>query len=163
MAGSNNTNPFSTAGIKLKYAIEATSGTRPGSGYTELTSVVSLPSLNAEPSTLDVTDLSELEYKQSIPGLKDAGNFALKCNLTQAVIEAWNTLVSSTTEASGGRKRAWFEIVMPAASGYTKSFFFSGYPVKAGFPGADVDQPFQGEVSITVSKVDGWQTASTES
>ena len=162
MAGNNN-NPFSTAGIKLKYVIEATAGTRPTSGYTELLNIVSLPSLNAEPSTLDVTDLSELEYKQSIPGLKDAGNFAIKCNLTQAVIEAWNTLVSSTTEASGGRKRAWFEIVMPAASGYTNSFFFAGYPVKAGFPGADVDQPFQGEVSVTVASVAGWENASTAS
>lgn len=160
MAG-NNTNPFSTAGIKMKYCIETSSGTRPTTGYTELANVVSIPALNAEPSTIDVTELSELEYKQSIPGLKDAGTFSPKLNLTQAALEAWNTLVSSTTEASGGRKRAWFEIAMPAASGYTKSFFFAGYPVKAGFPGSDVDQAFQGEVSITISKVDGWQTAST--
>lgn len=163
MADNSNNTPFSTGGIKLKYVVEATSGTRPTTGYTELARIVSIPSLNAEPSTLDVTELSETEYKQSIPGLKDAGNLAIKCNLTQKVLDDWDTLVSTTTNASGGRKKAWFEIAMPEASGYTKSFFFSGYPVKAGFPGADVDQPFQGEVSVTVASVVGWETASTDS
>lgn len=157
-----NTNAFSTAGFKLKYAVEVTAGTRPTTGYTELGNIVSIGKVDNEPGTLDITDLSETEYKQSIPGLKEAGNVAIKMNFTQAAVEKWGSLVSSSTNASGGRKMAWFEVVPPAASGYSKSFFFGGYPSKLGFPGADVDSVFQGDGNITIAKVEGWAEASTE-
>ena len=75
---------LSTAGIKLKYAVETTKGTRPTSGYTALTGAKSTPSLNPSPDTLETTTLDELEYKTYIDGLKDLGGaLEFTFNLTQ--------------------------------------------------------------------------------
>lgn len=56
-------NEFSTAGITLKYAV-ATGTTRPTSGYTTIPSIKSMPEFNPEPSSLEVTDLSDTVWKR---------------------------------------------------------------------------------------------------
>lgn len=50
-------NEFSNAGIKIKYAVEATAGTRPTTNYTVIPGIKGTPDFNPAPSTLDVTDL----------------------------------------------------------------------------------------------------------
>ena len=52
---------LSTAGIHLKYAVEATKGTRPTTGYTDLPGVKTIPNMNPSPDTLETTDLNEVE------------------------------------------------------------------------------------------------------
>ena len=39
-------NELSSAGVKLKYAVEATAGTRPTAGYTALGGLVEIPDIN---------------------------------------------------------------------------------------------------------------------
>ena len=51
---------LSTAGVSVQYAVEATAGTRPTTGYTTLTGMKSIPSLNPAPDTIETTDLSQL-------------------------------------------------------------------------------------------------------
>lgn len=55
---------ISTAGVALKYAVETTAGTRPTTGYTTVPNIKETPDFNPEPSTLEVTDLSDLVWKR---------------------------------------------------------------------------------------------------
>jgi hypothetical protein len=55
---------ISTAGVALKYAVETTAGTRPTTGYTAIPNIKETPDFNPEPSTLEVTDLSDLVWKR---------------------------------------------------------------------------------------------------
>ena len=55
---------MTTAGIKLKYIVEATAGTRPTSGYTEIPDVISLPAMDSAPEALECTPLSETVWKR---------------------------------------------------------------------------------------------------
>ena len=55
---------LSTAGVLLKYAVETTAGTRPTTGYTTVPSIKSIPDLNPEPESLEVTDLSDTEWRR---------------------------------------------------------------------------------------------------
>ena len=47
---------LSTAGVTMKYAVEATSGTRPTTGYTEVPELKAIPEMNPEPDTLETTN-----------------------------------------------------------------------------------------------------------
>ena len=55
---------ISTAGIQLRYAVETTAGTRPTTSYQVVPNIKSTPDFNPEPSTLEVTDLSDLVWKR---------------------------------------------------------------------------------------------------
>jgi hypothetical protein len=54
---------ISTAGISVSYAVEATAGTKPDT-FTTIPNIKSTPDFNPEPSTLEVTDLSDLVWKR---------------------------------------------------------------------------------------------------
>lgn len=53
-------NEISTAGIQIGYAVETTAGTRP-STFTNIPNVKTIGDMNPEPSTYEVTDLSDTE------------------------------------------------------------------------------------------------------
>ena len=81
---------LSTAGVQLWYAVEASAGTRPTSGYTRIYGIKSTPSLNPAPDTLETTTFDETEYKTYIDGLKDLGGaLEFTFNLTEALNTAW--------------------------------------------------------------------------
>ena len=128
---------LSTAGIKLKYAVESTKGIRPTSGYTALTGAKSTPSLNPSPDTLETTTLDELEYKTYIDGLKDLGGaLEFTFNLTQELVEQWDTLMTAYETAKAAEKATWFVIEIP---GLTKAFYFTGNPSAMGIPETSVN------------------------
>ena len=105
---------ISTAGVALKYAVETTAGTRPTTGYTAIPNIKETPDFNPEPSTLEVTDLSDLVWKRYIAGLKDPGGaLSFTANLTSAFKTAWETLVSAYETAAASSKATWFEISVP--------------------------------------------------
>lgn len=128
---------LSTAGIKLKYAVESTKGARPTSGYTALTGAKTTPSLNPSPETLETTTLDELEYKTYIDGLKDLGGaLEFTFNLTQELVEQWDALMTAYTTAKAAEKSTWFMIDIP---GLTKAFYFTGNPSAMGLPETSVN------------------------
>ena len=55
---------LSTSGVLLKYAVESTAGTRPTTGYTQVPNIKSIPDFNPEPESLEVTDLSDTEWRR---------------------------------------------------------------------------------------------------
>lgn len=129
---------LSTAGIHLYYAVEETAGTRPTakSAYTDLVGVKSIPSLNPAPETLETTDLNQTEYKTYIDGLKDLGGaLEFNFNLSQALVDMWETLMEAYEAAKATGKAIWFFIDIP---GLTKGLFFTGNPSAMGIPEAAV-------------------------
>ena len=149
---------ISTAGVALKYAVETTAGTRPTTGYTAIPNIKETPDFNPEPSTLEVTDLSDLVWKRYIAGLKDPGGaISFTANLTAAFKTAWETLVSAYTTAIASSKATWFEIKVPNIG----SFYFSGIPSELGINGMPVDAVAESAVYITPNQIEGWDTSST--
>ena len=152
-------NEISTAGITIQYAVESTIGTKPTSGYTAIPNIKSIGDMNPQPSTYEVTDLSDTVWKRYINGLKDPGGaIALTANITDTFKTAWETLVSAWSTGKASGYATWFEIVVP---GITESFYIAAEPSDLGFPAVDTDAVFEGDVYITPNQVGGWDTAST--
>ena len=144
---------FGTMGITLAYAYETSAGSKPAS-FTELPDVVTLPAFNDEPNTLDVTNLSDLVWRRSIPGLRNnPGAIAITVNGTKDFKQKWTAMVSSAKTSLASGKATWFEFKVP---GYSSGFFFTGIPDDIGFFGADVDEVYRGDVYITPNTIDGW-------
>lgn len=154
-------NELSTAGVLVKYAVEQTAGSRPTTGYTTIPNIRSTPDLNPEPSSLEVTDLSDTEYKRFIPGLKSVdGALPFLASNTNAFQTLWESLVSAYTSAAAATpaKSVWFEIMVP---GLTDSFFFAGVPSPLGLGAMDVDAVAEITAYITPNLIQGWATKST--
>ena len=149
---------IASAGASINYAVEETAGTRPTTGYTRIPNVKSIGSLDAEPNTYDVTDLSDLEFKRFIPGLKDiGGDVPLGVNLTQAFLTAWATLVSAADTAAEAGKSMWFEVKIPKLA---QSFFFRGVPIAMGLGEITTDSAIENTAHVTPNEIVGWATAS---
>lgn len=150
---------LASAGCTLGYAVEASSGTRPTTGYTVLQNIKSIGALDSEPATYDVTDLSDLEFKRYIPGLKDiGGDVPVGFNLTQAFIDQWATLVSAADTGAASQLSTWFEVKIPKI---TKSFYFRGVPTPLGLSEINTDSALEGTAHITPNEILGWETKST--
>jgi len=153
-------NEFSTAGIKIYYAVETTAGTRPTTGFSVIAGIKSTPDFNPEPSTLEVTDLSDEVWKRYIPGLRDVGGaLSFTANLTSAFKTAWEALVSASETAKASSKATWFEIAIPNFD----SFYFAGEPTPLGVKAFNVDEVAEIDAYITPNAIEGWATASTKS
>lgn len=149
---------FNTAGVKIKYAQEASVGVRPTTGFTAFPDIKTTPDLNAEPSTLDTTTFESLEWKTAIPGLKDVGGaVAFTGNLTSELKTAWASCVSAAKTARAAGKATWFEVAIPNFD----SFFFAGIPVDMGLKGMGVDEVAEIDLYVTPEKFEGWASAST--
>ena len=147
---------YSTIGTKLYYAIEATAGSKPSSGWTEIQNVVSLAEDNGEPETIEVTNLVDTRHRV-IPGLLgEADSYQVTANFTQAFQTTWETLCSSAATAKASGKSTWFECVLP---GHSKTWQFAGTPQTLGFPGANVAEAQQIVAYISKEQIDGWSTA----
>ena len=148
---------ISTAGVSLKYAVESTAGTKP-SAFTAIPNIKETPDFNPEPSTLEVTDLSDLVWKRYIAGLKDPGGaLSFTANLTSAFKTAWAGVVSAYETGIASNKQTWFEIVVPTVG----SFYFAGIPAELGINGMSVDAVAETSVYITPNQIHGWDTSST--
>lgn len=149
---------IASAGAKIQWAVEATAGTRPTTGYTNIENVKTIGALDAEPATYDVTDLSDLEFKRYIPGLKDiGGDVPLTFNLTQALVTAWAALVTAADAAAADGKSTWFEVVIPKLK---ESFYFKGVPSPLGLSEIATDSALEQTAHITPNEIVGWATKS---
>lgn len=151
-------NEFSTAGIVVKYAVEATSGTRPTTNYTAIPSIKTTPDINPEPTTIQVTDLSDKEWHRYIPALKDVGGaLGFLANLTSGFKSAWATLCTASETALTSSKATWFEITFPNFD----SFYFTARPTPLGVSANEVDNVVEITAYVTPDSIHGWDTAST--
>jgi hypothetical protein len=140
---------LSSIGVKMYYAVEETAGTRPTakSAYTELEGIKSTPSMNPAPDDLETTTLNETEYKTSIPGLKDLGGaLSFTFNMSNALMTAWENLMTAYTAGIATEKKTWFYIEIPNLD---KGLFFPGTPSPMGLPELSVNSVIEVENSIT--------------
>ncbi len=145
--------------VHLKYGVETTVGTRPTAGYIELEGIKSVPSMSPAPDSLDTTTLNEKEYKTSIPGLKDLGGaLEFVFNMSQDLMDAWDTLMTSYEAAKATGKKTWFEVDVP---GLEKALFFPGIPTAMGLPELTVNTVIESSNSITPIGEPVWETKST--
>ena len=150
---------LSSAGVSVQYAVETTAGTRPTSGYKKITGIKSTPDLNPEASSLDVTDLSDTEWKRYIGGLKDPGGaLAFGANNTEDFQTDWSDLVEEYNTAKSGGLGMWFAIVVP---GLTKAFYMSVEPQPLGLSAIEVDSVLEIEAYASPKKIAGWETKPT--
>ena len=148
---------FSTIGVKIGYAVEATAGTRPTSGITNIPDIKSIPGIELTPSRLDVTNLVD-RYRRYISGVMDAGDdIALTGNLTASLKSVWASLVSAASAAWASGKSTWFEISIPGFD----SFWFAGIPSEMGFQEMGVDAVAEASLHIIPNQIAGWAAAST--
>lgn len=140
-------NAVSTAGMLLKYAVEATAGTRPTTGFTTVPGCKAIPALFNDPNTLQSTPLSATKNHTYIEGLGDSGGaIAITVNDYEEFRDAWEDCISAYDGLTGG-KEMWFEVAYPDGSNLD-SFYFPGKPLPLGFGGADVDSVLENNANI---------------
>ena len=158
---------ISTAGIEIKYAPEATAGTRPTSGYKGKANsatlnineyVTGISGLTAEYDQYDVTPLAETRRHRFIKGLMgNDGNLSLSCNINPTSRTDWNLIVSEYAALTGG-KGMWFEFKLP---GDTQSVFFRAEPCEMGFPDVNSAEAVAGAIQLIENQYSGWTASST--
>lgn len=149
---------LSSAGAYIVYAVESTKGTKPASFPLAniLSNVKTIGALDADPATYDVTDLSDMEFKRSIPGLKDiGGDVPLTANLTNAFMTAWEGLVTAANTGASSELSTWFEVVIPKLN---KGFYFKGVPVPLGLSEIATDSALECTAHIVPNQIVGWDT-----
>ena len=151
---------LSTAGMKLMYAVEATAGTRPTSGYKAIPEIKSMPSFNPAPNTIESTTLEETEYMTYVKGLKDLGG-ALEygANLTEDLIDFWDELMGDYETAASAGKAMWFAVVHPKLS---KATYYKGEPAPLGFNEAEVGSMAETTLYITPNSAPVMEAKPTE-
>lgn len=141
-------NAVSTAGMLVKYCVEATAGTRPTSGYTTIPGVKVIPAIFNDPNLLQSTPLSATKNHTFIVGLSGGdGGIQLTVNDYDAFRTAWNTCVAAYAALTGG-KAMWFEIAYPEGS-ELESFYFPAEPLPLGFGGAEVDSVLENNMNLS--------------
>lgn len=148
---------FSTIGVKIGYAVEASAGSRPTSGITNIPDIKTIPGIELTPSKLDVTNLVD-KFRRFVNGVMDAGDdVALTANLTASLKSVWASLVSAAASAWASGLSTWFEISIPGFD----SFWFAGIPTEMGFNEMGVDAVAEASLHIIPNQIAGWATAAT--
>lgn len=153
---------ISTVGAKVKYAVEATAGTRPTTGYTEIPNVSAAPEFDMDIESLDASDITDT-ITRYIPGRQDPGTDAtFTLNHTDAIISFWEDpstgLLKQYDDAKTAGKAMWFEYCYPGA---TNSYFFKAEPVALGNAGIEQNAVDTIPAKIVPQGGNIWATAST--
>ena len=147
---------FNTIGVKLKWASEATKGSRPTSGFVQIPDIKSTPAIDINPNKIEVTNLED-QYRRYVDGVKDVGDsFDFTANLTADLKTKWASCVAAATAAWASQKATWFEICIPNFD----SFYFAGIPGELGVNEMGVDAVVESTLHIVPNQIGGWASAS---
>lgn len=147
---------LSTAGIRVGFAYESTSGTKPTS-FTNLANPKSIPDMNPEPNALDITSLNDTEWKRYMQGLKDMGGaLGITFGMSQEFYTSWQTMCETTETNKANNLRTWMVFYVP---GLADAFFMTVDPAKMGMPAAEVDSVLDVTVNVLPTGEIGWATA----
>ena len=127
-------------GTQLLYCAETTAGTRPTTGYTEVSDELkSVPEINSTPEQREVTTFKDAAAGRAtyIPGIKKSnGAAAFKFNNTEDFHTSWAALLTAYDTAVAAGKSMWFAIQIP---GLTKAYYIEGAPQALGLDAMDVE------------------------
>lgn len=153
---------ITTVGATVSYAVEATAGTRPVSGFVKIPDVNTAPEIALEVEQLDASNIEDT-ITRYCAGRQDPGTSKqFIINHTNTGLDAWlNASTGILKKASDGKaagKLTWIQYSYPNA---TKSFFFAIDPLPLGNGGIEQNQVDTIPISFVVTKVEGWATAAT--
>lgn len=147
---------LSTAGIRVGFAYESTSGKKP-TAFTNLANPKSIPDMNPEPNALDITSLNDTEWKRYMQGLKDMGGaLGITFGMSQQFYTNWQTMCETTETNKANNLRTWMVFYVP---GLDDSFFMTVDPAKIGMPAAEVDSVLDVTVNVLPTGEIGWAEA----
>ena len=149
-----------SAGMAVKWAVEATAGTRPTTGYATIASVKEINEDNDAPNLIQVTDLSATYKHKYIRGLI-TGDTPLQftVNDTPEFRTTWDAMFAAYETAKAAGKALWIEYAYPAGSGLD-SYYYTGEPSPRGFGGATVDAVLETTAYMIQSGEPTWESAS---
>lgn len=148
---------FNTIGIKLKYCVETTAGTRPTTGYTQIPDIKDFPDMAMSPSRIEVSNLEDT-VRRYIGGILEAGDdMAFTANLTANLKTLWTALVTAYGTAHAAGKQVWFELAIPNFD----SFYWAGEPAALGISGAGVSAVVETTLHVIPNEIVGFSAAST--
>ena len=151
---------ITTVGAKVLWAVEATVGTRPTTGFTELLGVSAAPAFDMTPETIDVSDLSDY-FTQYVAGRQDPGGDAqFTLNHSEAAIDSWEAMVTAAETGLASGLRLWFEYKYADPSA-TRSYYFCARPVRLGNGGLEQNAADTIPAHVIPNGEFGWFAAST--
>ena len=144
-------------GTQLLYCCETTAGTRPTTGYTEISDELkSTPEHRASSDLREATtmkDAADGYATYAAPSYKKvSGAFQYKFNNTDAFQTAWGTMKSAYETAKAAGKATWFAVVVP---GSANAFYYSGAPEELGLDAMEVGGLSEITAEIIPMKIHG--------
>lgn len=150
---------ITTVGAKVYYAWSAAnSSVKPTTGWTELPDVNEAPEFDLSLETIDASNITD-KITRYVPGRQDpGGDAAFTLNHTNAVIDAWNALVTTAETNYAEGKQLWWAYVYPNAD---DAFFWVGQPLKLGSSGISQNSLSTIPAHCAVNAVLTWDAAPT--
>lgn len=145
---------LSSLGITFGYGVEDTAGTKPDT-FTQLDRINAIGGITIENEQIDASALEDL-VSRYIQGRGDTGgSFAVTINFTTETLTQWETVISTYTALTGG-KRMWFETIIPK---FEKAFFVVAQPPTA-IPAPEFAQNelLTLEMNLTIEEYKGMET-----
>lgn len=153
-------NEVLSAGVKVGYVIGTAGHTPiPTTGYKEILGITDISGLDDDPDMVEVTDLSDMQFRRYIPGLVDvSGSIQLSANKTEAFMTAWAALLEEYNGRNQETEAMWFCVYFPGAS---QSFYFIGMPQALGMPDVSVGEKLTITGRVVPNYIASYSTAAT--
>lgn len=150
---------ITTVGAKVAYCWESTAGTFPSSSsFTELPDVNEAPEFDLSLETIDASNITD-KITRYVPGRQDpGGDAAYTLNHTNAVIDAWNNLVTTAETKYASGLRLWWAYVYPDAD---DAYYWCGRPLALGSSGISQNALSTIPAHCAVNDIHGWDSAPT--
>lgn len=146
---------LTTLGVKFGYAVEATAGTRPTTGYIQLPRCKSIGGINLSPEQIDVSCLEDLVAKYA-EGRADTGG-TWDTSFYSDGLPALKALLVAAAAAKSSGKGVWFEVFIP---NLTDAFFVkAAVPSKLAMGEISDNAPLEIPLSLTIEEYLGLETA----
>lgn len=140
---------LSTLGVKLYQAL-ATNGTKPTTGYTQLTRVNSIGEASVTPENIDASALEDLTTKYIAGRSSVSDTFEVTINLTDETEVEWEEILG---------KQVCFMVTVP---NFTKAFFvIATVPSVLPMPAVDQNGLLTMAIGCTVNEFIGLDEAVT--
>lgn len=140
---------LSTLGVKLYYAL-AEGGTKPTTGYSQLTRINGIGEASVTPENIDASALEDLSTKYIAGRSSVSDTFEVTINLTDETETEWEAILG---------KKVCFMVAVP---GLTKAFFvIATVPTALPMPAVDQNGLLTMTVGCTVNEFIGLDEAVT--
>lgn len=139
-------NGLISAGATVKWAAEATAGTRPTSGYATLAGVTAVPAINQDANVKQTTPINQTVNHTYTRGLADPGAIGLTVNDFDAFRAGFSAMKTAYDALDGG-KQMWVELAYPPEADLN-SFYMPVEVTELGFGGFEVDEVMENTVNL---------------